>query len=204
MAVKQRLDHIQMSLFFVNALGDPARLFLLTNCSSNMPFEQIVSIMKRHYSSEARKLQIQSEMHSLDLVFFMNNNQITDNSLGLSKLVDHINSLVPRLLAGFAGDPHKTRYLRRAVMSLDWAAHPISQIATSKYSFTQFITALQESLQLQNERLRVQALSVGYGQYLNNPRDVAFPHNRRSERRRLSHRERTRSRSPYYRGQRSQ
>ena len=137
-----------MSLFFVNALEDPARQLFLTNCSSNMPFEQIVSIMKRHYSSETRKLQIQSEMESLDLEFFMNKNQITDNSIGLSKLVDYINSRTNQLPAGFGDDSHKTRYLRRAVMSLDWAVHPISQIAASKYSFNQFITALQEILQL--------------------------------------------------------
>ena len=58
-------------------------------------------------------------------------------------------------------------------------------------------------MQLQNERLRTQALSVGYGQYLNNPRDVTYPHKRLNYRDRPSHREHTRSRSPYYQGQRS-
>ena len=134
-SVQQSLDQAQMSLFFVNALADPARQYFLTHCSSHMPFEQRVSIMRRHYSSDTRKLQIQSEMDSLDLPSFMSKHNIVDNSHGLSKLVDHINALAPQLPTGFGDDSHKTRYLLRAVMSLDWARHPISQIATSKYSF---------------------------------------------------------------------
>ena len=60
---------------------------------------------------------MQSEMDSLDLVLFMNKNQITHNPTGLSKLIDQINSLAPQLPAGFGDDPLKTRYIRRNVMS---------------------------------------------------------------------------------------
>ena len=122
-----------------------------------MPFDQITNRMRRHYSSDTRKLQIESEMDSLDLQSFMHKRKITDYVSGLTQTVDHINVLAPQLPGGFNDDAHKTRYLRRAVMSQEWAQNAISSIATSKYSFIQFITALQESLQLREERQRVRA-----------------------------------------------
>ena len=149
-----------MSLFFVNALEDPARQYFLTHCSSYMLFEQIVEMIRRHYSPDTRKLKIQSEMDSLDFPSFMRKHNIVDNPQGLSNLVERINALAPQLATGFGDDSHKTSYMRRTVMSLDWAQQPISQIATSNYSFIQFITALQESLRLQEERSRVKTLNL--------------------------------------------
>ena len=81
-ADQQSLNPAQMSLFFVNALADPARQFFLTNCSTHMEIDEITKVMSRHYNSETRKLQLQSEMDSLDLSSFMHERQITDNSLG--------------------------------------------------------------------------------------------------------------------------
>ena len=161
-----------MSLFFVKALAEPARQYFMTHCSSHMPFGQIVSMMRRHYSSDDGKLQLQSEMDSLDPPLFMIKHNILDNSHGLSKLIDHINALAPQLATGFGNDLHKTCYLRRAVMSLDWTEQPIYQINTSKYSVIQFSTALQKSLQLKEERSRVKNLDLSYGQYVRYPRDV--------------------------------
>ena len=144
----------------------------MTHCSSHLPFGQIVSMMQRHYSSDNGKLQVQSEMNSLDPPSFMIKHNILDNSHGLSKLINHISALAPQLATGFGNDLHKTCYLRSAVMSLDWTQQPIYQINTSKYSFIQFITALQESLQLKEERSPVKNLDLSYGQYVRYPRDV--------------------------------
>ena len=108
-----------MSLFFVNALGDPARQFFLTHCSPRMPFDQIATHMRRHYNSDTRKLQLQSEMDSLDLGAFIRKHNLTENSVRLTKIVHHINALAPQLTADFGDDLHKTRYLRRAVMGLE-------------------------------------------------------------------------------------
>ena len=57
--------------------------------------------MQRNHSSDTGKLQIQSEMDSLDLRAFMQKNQITAYAYGLSKLVDHINALASQLLSVF-------------------------------------------------------------------------------------------------------
>ena len=86
-----------------------------------MPYDHIASQMRRHYNSETRKLQNQSEMDSLNLTAFMNKHQITDLGEGLTKLINHINALAPQLPAGFGDDAHKTRYLRRAVLGQPFA-----------------------------------------------------------------------------------
>ena len=158
-----------MSLFFVNALADPAREFFLTNCSMSMPFEQIATHMRRHYNSETKKLQLQSEMDGLDIMTFMQKYHITDTAEGLTRLVDHINALAPQLPQGFGDDAHKTRYLRRAVMRLSFAQQPISQLTTARYTFKQFTTALKESLQLMEELTRARAQELNYGQYVRGP-----------------------------------
>jgi len=196
-----------MSLFFINALAYPARRFFLTHCSSHMEYSQIVGIMKRHYNSDTRKLQIQSEMDSLELGSFMRKRQYTDHAQALAKMIDHINALAPQLPQGFGDDHHKTRYLRRAVMGFNWAQQPISQMTTARYSFNQFITSLQESLQLQEEMSRARAQDINYGQYTTHSHSVRHPNNRRGGKgrtwspRRQDGRYSTsdRSRSPYNR-----
>ena len=94
-AVQQILDHQQMSLFFVNALADTARQFFPTHYSPSMPFDQIVSQMRRNYNLDTRQLQLHSEMDSLSLSAFMRKQQLTDFSTVLVRLVYYINALAP-------------------------------------------------------------------------------------------------------------
>ena len=140
-----------MSLFFVNDLADPARDSFLTSCLRRMPFYQIVNVVRRHFNSDTRKQQLQFEIDSLFFFPFIRKHSITDPSVGLTRIMNHINALAPQLSAGLGDDNHKSRYLRRAVMGLDWAQQPIAQIASSRYTFIQLLTALQESLQLQED-----------------------------------------------------
>ena len=80
--------------------------------------------------------------------------------------------LAPQLPTGFGDDVHKTRYLGRAVLGQPFAQQPISQITSSRYSFTQFTTAMKENLQLREELSRATAPELNYGQYVSDPRDV--------------------------------
>lgn len=168
-----------------------------------MPFEQIALQMRRHLSSETRKLQLQSEMDSLDIASFMSKNNITDQGEGLRRLVNHINALAPQLPAGFGDDPHKTRYLRRTVMRFGFAQQPIYLMTSARYSFIQLTTALQESLQLSEELARIGTQDLRYGQYVRNPRNLSSSNHWRScQRFRHSHDSRDRSSSPYIRRER--
>ena len=180
-SVQQALNLSQMSLFIVDSLADPARQYFLTHCSSNMPFQEIVNIMRWRYSSETRKLQIQFEMDSLDITVHIHDNDIKKARIGTTRIIDRINSLAPQLPAGFGDDAHKIRYLRRAVMGQYWAQTPISHIARSRYSFVQFITALEESLQIIEESSRAREQSTLFGQDKAGPRSgpQSDPRNRR-------------------------
>ena len=182
-AVQQCLDKSKMSLFFVNDLVDPARQFFLTHCFSRMQFDEIIAHMRRRYESDTRQLQLQSEMDSLSLPSFMHKRRITEITSGLAMLVDYINALAPQLPRGFGDDAHKTRYLLRAVMSYDWAQQPISQLTTSRYTFVQLITALNESLQLLDEISRARTTDIQYRQYFRDHRDVRKQRNGRQDQR---------------------
>ena len=183
-----------MCLFFVNALADIARQFFLTHCSPSMPLNQIVSQMRRHYNSDTRQLQLKSEIDSLSFPAFMRKQQLPDIWTELFRLVDHINVLAPQLPHGFGDDPHKARYLRRAVMGYTWARQPIYQLTASRHTFVQFMTALNESLQLQDEVSRAHALDIHNGQYMTDPRDVRKHHNQRDDLRGWEH---SRNQSPF-------
>ena len=79
-----------------------------------MGIDEITKVMSRNYNFETRKLQLQSEMDTLDLPYFMPKHQTTDNSVGLTKLADHISTLAPQLPVGFGDEMNKTRYLHCA------------------------------------------------------------------------------------------
>ena len=81
----------------------------------------------------------------------MEEKDITTPSIGLTKIVEHINILTPQCPRDFRSDALKTRYLRAAVKGLPWAKTPVSHITTSKYTFNMFVTALRESLQIEQE-----------------------------------------------------
>ena len=116
-SVQQCLDPLQMLLLFINILHDPPRQFLPANCSPHTEYTCIIEIMRRHYNSEARKLQLQSDVEDLELNSFMRKQQITDECKGLSMIINRIKALAPQLLRVFQYDHHKTRYLRHAVLA---------------------------------------------------------------------------------------
>jgi len=70
-AEHQSLTNSEISLFFVNALADPARSFFLNHYNQNMQYSEITSHMRRHYNSKARKLAIQSEIDGREIESYM-------------------------------------------------------------------------------------------------------------------------------------
>ncbi len=76
---------------------------------------------------------------------------LTTESEGLTKLVEHIERLVPQCPPGFRSNENKIRFLRKAVLGFDWALVPIRNIVSHRYKFNAFVTALHESLQLATE-----------------------------------------------------
>lgn len=61
-----------------------------------MSFEELSEVMLLEYYSNARRLAIRSDLKILTIQQFMADNTIIDDAAGLTKIVDHINSLVPQ------------------------------------------------------------------------------------------------------------
>ncbi len=144
--------------------------------------------MRREYDSTARQIQVQSELETLDFRRFMASKGITEESSGLKQLVDHINNLFPQCPSDFRSEPEKLRYLRNAVVDVEWAHQPVSQCTSAEYTFNRLATALREALQLHLEKQRRSGRPLGthivedhsdpamgntlYGEYGRHPRHV--------------------------------
>lgn len=73
---------------------------------------------------------------------------LKDISERLTKLVDHINELVPQCTADFRSIAHKVDYLRKAGTEFQSSSRiPIQHITSQGYSFNKFVTTLHESIQ---------------------------------------------------------
>lgn len=70
---------------FVNDVAETDRQFFQKRFTNRMLFDQITKSERRHYHSDTRKLPIQSEMYSINLLIFMNKNQQTDIGKALLK-----------------------------------------------------------------------------------------------------------------------
>ena len=113
-----------------------------------MPFHIMVDVMTKEYVSDARQLQVKATLEMLRLRSFMQDEDISDVSSGLSKLVKHINELSPQCPPDLRSDAHKVDYLRRAVAEYqDWPRIPIANITSQRYSYNSFVTTLHESIQ---------------------------------------------------------
>ena len=147
-----RLTDEQKRNLFVNIFSGPARDFYFDNTREEMGYRQLVRVMIDEYDSDARRLAVQSELEMLTLHRLMVEKGISDEGVGLSKLVERINVLTPQCPPNFRSESNKIRYLRSAVLDRDWAQTPVSNITTAQYSFNSLVTALREQLQLQAEK----------------------------------------------------
>ena len=110
----------------------------------------MAAMMLRLYNSDAR-LQVQGTLEFLRLHKYTTEHEITDISEALTKVVNLIESLTPQCQPQFRSDANKIVYLRKLVLGYEWAKVPISNTISSRYTFNWFITALRESIRLQNE-----------------------------------------------------
>ena len=181
-AQQHKLSEAQRAEYFVNIFEGPARTFFLNNAQNGMAFEQLANMMIREYNSDARQLHVQGILEGLRLRKFMVEHEITNVSEGLTKLINIIEELTPQCQPEFRTNAHKISFLRKAVLGYEWAKGPISNIITSRYTFNAFVTALRESIQLENEinlvsRPSAQTLlpateDTHYQRYGRNPRSV--------------------------------
>ena len=179
-ARQHKLSRTQMADYFVNILDGPARTFFFNNARNEMTFSDMASMMVREYNSDARQLHVKGILEGLRLQKFMAEHNIANVSQGLTKLINLIEELTPQCQPQFRSDAHKVSFLRKAILGYAWAKGPISNIITSRYTFNAFVTALRESIQLENEislasntsTFHTLATDTHYQQYGRHPKSV--------------------------------
>lgn len=77
--------------------------------------------------------------------------ELNSFSEALTKTVTIIELMAPQCPPHFRSEPHKITYLKNAVIGQHWSRIPISNIVTSHFTFNGFVTALRESMQLEEE-----------------------------------------------------
>ena len=113
-----------------------------------MEFDEMASLTIREYNSDACQLQVRGRLETLRLRSYMHENNLTDVSEGLSKLVEQIDDLSPQCRPSFRSDANKIEFLRKAVAEFeDWSRLPIQNIMFRQFSFNGFVTALHEAIQ---------------------------------------------------------
>ncbi len=73
-----------------------------------MSFGQLEAIMRGEYDSSVRQIQVHSEQETLDFLRFMASKDITEESVGLKRLVDRITTY-PRSVPK-TSDPNHRRF----------------------------------------------------------------------------------------------
>lgn len=137
-----------LSAHFVNILEGTEKTFLLNNQVLEMSYEGVSHMINTEYNSESLLLQVKSTLDGLKLTSFMSSHSIVDDSKGLSKLVDFIESRSLQCTPSCRSDENKIRFLRSVVIRHDWDLSSISNIVTDCYNFKSSVKALQEILQL--------------------------------------------------------
>ena len=181
-AGQHRFTEKQKSVFFVNVLVDPARTFFFNDAQDDMSFDEIARIMIREYNSDARQLSLQGMLETLRLEKYISEHNISNHSVGLTKVFELIDRLMPQCQPQFRSDPNKINYLRNAVIGLNWVVIPIGDIISAKYSYTSFVASLREHVQLENDvilahpsaasNIQVTVDSIYHQQYGRHPKNL--------------------------------
>lgn len=113
-----------------------------------MSYGEMVNVVLTEYVSDARQLQFKGMLETLRLRTFMKEKEIAEISLGLMKLVEHINELATQCPRDFRTYSHKIDDLRKALTEFQiWSRIPIQSITSQGYSFNNFVASLHESIQ---------------------------------------------------------
>lgn len=96
-ALQLELTALQKALFFIHVFGGTARDYLFKHCQEDMTFAELVTVMKKSFDNNARKLAIEAELEAITLDKVMNLHDIKDANAGLSKLSDRINGLFQQM-----------------------------------------------------------------------------------------------------------
>ena len=136
-----KLTPIQLAECFVHTHAEPARSYFYNNVQFGMTYSDIAAMMREGYNSDFRQLMVQHELENLTLAKFMDENDISSTSVGLTKLIDRLHQMTPQCPPNFRDDAHKLNYLRSAVKGLPWAKNATLRILGTDRAVLGFVCA---------------------------------------------------------------
>lgn len=81
----------------------------------------------------------------------MADHNITDDAVGLKKIVEQINTLTPRPPPVFCTETPRIRFIRHVVLMQPWTDEAAGNITSAEYILKAFMSALREQVQLKVE-----------------------------------------------------
>lgn len=81
--------------FFINLFTKAAQNYFHDHCKKEISFKHLTDILVNEYHSVARHLGVQPNLEILTLDGLMEDRVITNDSTGLTKIVELINMLAP-------------------------------------------------------------------------------------------------------------
>ena len=157
---------------FTSVLTGSALDWFLNNLSIEMAYDDIANAMIAQYNPPHRKAALLSEVDGIRFSTFKQIHGIDNDRTALNRMIKYLDHLVPQLAADFQTEAQKTRFLKNAVFGLEWSITPCKNISTAGYTYNQFVTALNESLQVQMDLDTFRGTCTRYGQLITHPRDV--------------------------------
>ena len=157
---------------FTSVLKGSALDWFLNNLSRDMMHSDIADAMIQQYNLPYRKAALLSEVEGIRFTTFKHTSGIESDRNALNRMIKHLDHLVPQLAADFQSGAHKTRILKNALFGLEWSITPCKSLSTAGFTYNQFVTALNESLQVQMDLYTFRGTSTRYGQLITHLRDV--------------------------------
>ena len=171
------LSNDERSLLVLSRLKGGALEFCLKEINSQRPRQMVVDKLCARYSTQHRKLPLQSEVDSLNYDDFMARHQIQYEKEFLRRTVEYLNNNTTQLVDGFHTESNKTRFLLNAVLGMKCATSLLKNISTTQYYFDKLLVALNERLQFETEIHKTNTFSKTYnGQFTTHPKDARKYH----------------------------
>lgn len=148
---KFRVPDMEKLDLLTYAFSGPALNHFLAHKSRCNNFFEAEAMMRQAYNSAARQLQVVRLLEQLRYRKFASEKDVTDAAEGLKQLVEFIERLMPLTPTAYHHSSHKISFLKKAVIDQEWAKEPVKNINALHYDFENFVTALHDSIQAEQE-----------------------------------------------------
>jgi len=136
--------------FLHNPLIGTAKVFLLDKFFPvASTYEEAVDHVHREYHPVFQQEQMKNDLSNLRVSYLVGKDMTVD--LALVEVYKRVSSRSRMVPSAYKGEEHRVAFLRGAVTGYNWAAEPLSRIATHNLCFQQLYAELSWSLSLCRE-----------------------------------------------------